>query len=51
MEMAFSKLKKLIGRAAVHTYDKPWQVAGHVCNLFSDGECYNFFKAARYRTN
>ncbi len=24
---------------------------GHVCDIFSDEECYNFFKAAGYETN
>jgi hypothetical protein len=28
-----------------------WQDVGHVCDLFSDEECYNFFKAAGYETN
>ena len=51
IEMAFSKLKALIRRAAARTYDQLWQAVGHVCSLFSDEECYNFFKAAGYETN
>lgn len=51
IEMAFSKLKALIRKAAARSYDALWQAVGHVCNLFSDEECYNFFKAAGYETN
>lgn len=51
IEMAFSKLKALIRKAAARTYEDLWHAVGHVCNLFSDEECYNFFKAAGYRTN
>ena len=51
IEMAFSKLKALIRRAAARTYDQLWQAVGHVCSLFSDEECYNFFKAAGYEAN
>lgn len=51
IEMAFSKLKALIRKAAARTYDALWQAVGHVCDLFSDEECYNFFKAAGYETD
>ncbi|MGS4948264.1 hypothetical protein ACVDG3_22655, partial [Meridianimarinicoccus sp. RP-17] len=51
IEMAFSKLKALIRKAAARTYDQLWQAVGHVCNLFTDEECYNFFKAAGYGTD
>ncbi len=50
IEMAFSKLKTLIRKAAARTYEQLWQVVGHVCNLFTEEECYNFFKAAGYET-
>ena len=49
IEMAFSKLKALIRKAAARTYHELWQVVGHVCSLFSDEECYNFFRAAGYQ--
>lgn len=49
IEMAFSKLKALIRKAAARTYDQLWQAVGHVCDLFTDEECYNFFKAAGYK--
>ncbi len=51
IEMAFSKLKALIRKAAARTYHELWQAVGHVCHLFTDEECYNFFKAAGYRTD
>jgi transposase len=51
IEMAFAKLKTLIRRAAARTYDQLWQAVGHVCNLFTKEECYNFFKAAGYEAD
>lgn len=51
IEMAFSKLKALIRKAAARTYDQLWAAVGHVCDLFSDEECYNYFKAAGYETD
>jgi hypothetical protein len=38
-------------RAAARTYDDLWHAVGHVCDLFADEECYNFFKAAGYETD
>jgi len=51
LEMAFAKLKTLIRKAAARTYDQLWKALGHVCDLFKEEECYNFFKAAGYETN
>lgn len=51
IEMAFSKLKTLIRKATARNYDDLWRAVGRVCDLFSDEECYNFFKAAGYETN
>lgn len=51
IEMAFSKLKTLIRKAAARTYDDLWAAVGHVCELFTDEECFNFFKAAGYGTD
>ena len=51
IEMAFSKLKALIRKAAARTYDELWQAVGNVCKIFTDEECYNFFVAAGYETN
>jgi len=46
IETAFAKLKALIRRAAARTRDAPWQAGGQVCDLFTEEECYSFFKAA-----
>jgi len=51
IKMAFAKLKALIRRAAARTYDELSRTVGHVCDLFTDEACYNFFKAAGYETN
>lgn len=51
IEMAFSKLKALIRKAAARSYQELWQTAGQVCDLFTKQECTNFFKAAGYRTD
>jgi transposase len=48
--MAFAKLKTLIRKAAARTYDQLWKAVGQVCDLFTEEECYNFFKAAGYET-
>ena len=51
IEMAFAKLKALIRRAAARTYEDLWRAAGQVCDLFTEQECYNFFRAAGYETD
>ena len=51
IEMAFSKLKALLRKAAARTYDELWQAVGRVCDLFTDEQCYNFFRAAGSETN
>ncbi len=48
IEMAFSKLKALIRKAAARTYDDLWRAVGNVCDLFSETECENYFTAAGY---
>ncbi len=51
--MAFAKLKAPIRKAAARSYDALWQAVGanFFCELFSDEECYNYFKAAGYEAN
>ena len=49
--MAFSKLKALIRKAAARTYEELWQAVCQICDLFSEEECYNFFRAAGYEAN
>ena len=51
IEMAFSKLKALIRKAAARSYDDLWKAVGAVCDLFSEEECDNYFKAAGYELN
>ena len=51
IEMAFAKLKALIRKAAARTYDQLWAAVGQVCELFSDEECYHYFKAAGYEVD
>ncbi len=51
LEMAFAKHKALIRKAAARSYDALWQAVGAVCYLFSDEECYNYFKAAGYEAD
>ena len=48
IELAFAKLKAMIRKAAARSYQELWQEVGKVCELFSDHECSNFFKAAGY---
>jgi len=51
IEMAFSKLKALIRKAAARTCDEPWAAVGKVCDLFTEEECINSFQAAGYKTD
>lgn len=51
IEMAFSKLKTLIRKAAARTYDDLWRTAGQVCDLFSPTECENYLIAAGYEAD
>jgi transposase len=48
IEMAFSKLKTLIRKAAARTYQALWRQVGAVCDLFQPQECRNYFNAAGY---
>ena len=51
IEMAFSKLKTLIRKAAARTYQALWRQVGAVCDLFQPDECQNYFFAAGYGSN
>lgn len=48
IEMAFPTLKSLTRKAAARTCDQLRAAVGRVCDLFSDEECCNSFKAAGY---
>ncbi len=51
IEMAFSKRKSLIRKAAARTYDQLWKAVGQVCNLFSEEERYNYFRTEGYEAD
>lgn len=46
IEMAFSKLKTLLRKKKARTYDDLWKAVGAVCQLFSQHECWNYFRQA-----
>jgi transposase len=46
--MAFATIKALIRRPTARTYNALCHAVGHVCDLFTEEECYNFFTAAGY---
>jgi transposase len=48
IEMAFSKLKALLKKAAVRTINDLWKVIGNLISEFKPNECENYFKAAGY---
>ncbi len=48
IEMAFAKLKAHLRKAKARTYDELWKAVGKVCDLFTQQECENYFKAAGY---
>ena len=51
IEMAISKIKALVRKAAARSYDALWKAVGHVCDLFTEDECLNDFRAAGYQPN
>lgn len=48
IEMAFSKLKAHLRRAAARTFDALFKALHDICCLFEPHECRNYFKAAGY---
>jgi transposase len=48
IEMAFSKLKALLRKAAQRTVDGLWQAIGSSIECFTPDECANYFCAAGY---
>jgi transposase len=48
IEMAFSKLKAHLRKAAARTFDALFNALQDICRLFSPDECRNYFKAAGY---
>lgn len=48
IENAFSKLKALLRKAAERTVDGLWSTIGRIVDLFTPGECLNYFAACGY---
>jgi transposase len=48
IEMTFAKLKAHLRRIGARTIDELWKAVGSICDLDSDDECWNYFKAAGY---
>ncbi len=51
IEMAFAKLKSHLRRIGARTIDELWKALGHICDLYSAEECWEYFKAAGYASN
>jgi transposase len=49
IEMAFSKLKAGLKKAALRTIDELWKEIGILIDQFTPTECQNYFKAAGYK--
>ncbi|EAQ77155.1 putative transposase of insertion sequence ISRm10-1, orfBC-terminus protein [Blastopirellula marina DSM 3645] len=50
IELAFSKLKKLLRVGAERTVDKLWDLCGRVLGNFTPSECLNYFSHCGYAT-
>lgn len=48
IEMAFSKLKALLRKAAARTVDDLWDTIANCLDAFKPDECVNYFAAAGY---
>ena len=51
IEMAFSKLKALLRKAAARTVDELWSVVADSLSAFTPHEYRNYFEAAGYDPN
>ena len=49
IELAFSKLKKLLRDGAERTVDKLCELCGRILDQFTEAECRNYFKHCGYR--
>lgn len=49
IELAFSKLKKLLRDGAERTVDKLWRLCGRILDEFKECECRNYFQHCGYR--
>ncbi len=48
IEMAFSKLKALLRKAAARTINELWEIIGDLIDTFTPQECHNYFEATGY---
>jgi transposase len=48
IEMAFSKFKRLLRKAAARTVEALWEVIGRLLDRFSPQECANYIRHAGY---
>jgi transposase len=51
IEMAFSKLKAHLRKAAARSFDTLIEAIGDICRLYSPDECQNYFRAAGYASD
>ena len=49
IELAFSKVKKLLRDGAERTVDKLWKLCGSILDQFTESECRNYFQHCGYR--
>ncbi len=49
IELAFSKLKKLLRDGAKRSVDALWQLCGGILDEFTEVECRNYFRHCGYR--
>ena len=48
IEMAFAKLKAHLRRSGARTFTDMFNAIAEICDLYSQNECWNYFKAAGY---
>ncbi len=51
IEMAFSKLKAHLRKAAARSFDDLASALGDICKLYRPEECWNYFRAAGYASD
>ena len=51
IEMAFSKLKAHLRKAAARNFEDLIDAIGDICGLYQPEECWNYFKAAGYASD
>lgn len=51
IEQAFSKLKAHLRKMGARTFTDLFRALGEICKMFSQEECWNYFKAAGYVSN